>query len=150
MAGLKRFSYIDKDHAAIVADCVARIKETYGEDAWNDFEEDSAGVMLVEAFAYIADLLLFYLDRQANEVYLPTATERQNLINLCKLIAYSPSGAQAAQADLTISIKEPCDTDVTLAKGTQVETQNGVIFELQDDAVIKAGELSVIVAAIKG
>ena len=41
MAGLKRFSYIDKDHSAIVADCIARIKETYGEDAWNDFEEDS-------------------------------------------------------------------------------------------------------------
>ena len=105
--------------------------------------------MLVEAFAYIADLLLFYLDQQANEVYLPTATERQNLINLCKLIAYSPSGAQAAQADLTVSIREPCDTDVTLSQGTQVETQNGVIFELRVDEVIKAGELSVTVAAIE-
>ncbi|MBR0220910.1 MAG: baseplate J/gp47 family protein [Synergistaceae bacterium] len=150
MAGLKRFSYIDKDHASIVADCIARIKEVYGEEAWNDFEEDNSGVMLVEAFAYIADLLLFYLDRQANEVYLPTATERQNLINLCKLIAYNPSGAKAAQANITVSIKEARDSDVTLSKGAQIETQNGVMFETQDDAVIKAGELSCVVGAIEG
>ena len=78
MAGLKRFSYIDKDHAAIVADCITRIKETYGDGVWNDFEEDSSGMMLVETFAYTCDLLLFYLDRQANETYLLTATERQN------------------------------------------------------------------------
>ena len=89
MAGLKRFQYTDKDHANIVADCISRIKQSYGEQYWNDFEEDNAGLMLIEAFAYIIDLLLFYLDRQANETYLPTATERQNLINICKLIAYT-------------------------------------------------------------
>ena len=150
MAGLKRFQYVDKDHDAIVADCIARIKETYGEDAWNDFEEDSTGVMLVEAFAYICDLLLFYLDRQANETYLPTATERQNLINLCKLIGYRPAGAQAAQADITVSIKAVCDTDVTLPAGSQLETASGVIFEIKEDAVIPAGELSVTVGAIEG
>ena len=54
--------------------------------------------MLVEAFAYIADLLSFYLDRQPNETYLPTAAERQNLINLCKLIGYRPSADFAADS----------------------------------------------------
>lgn len=150
MAGLKRFQYVDKDHAEIVADCIARIKETYGEDAWNDFEEDNAGVMLLEAFAYVADLLLFYLDRQANETYLPTATERQNLINLCKLIAYKPAGAQPAQADITVSIDAPHDTDVTLPAGAQIQTQSGVTFETDEKAVIKAGELSVVVGATEG
>ena len=150
MAGLKRFQYVDKDHAAIVANVIARLKERYGEDAWNDFEEDSSGVMLLEAFAYIVDLLLFYLDRQANEAYLPTATERQNLINLCKLIGYSPAGAQPAQADITVSINEPHATDVTLPEGAQIETQGGVIFETKEDAVIRAGESSVVVGAAEG
>ncbi len=149
-AGLKRFQYVDKDHAGIVADCIARIKETYGENAWNDFEEDNSGVMLIEAFAYICDLLLFYLDRQANEVYLPTATERQNLINLCKLIGYKVAAAQPAQADITVSIKDIHNTDVTLPAGTQLETQSGIIFETKDDAVIKAGELSTVVGASQG
>ena len=86
MAGLKRISYTEKDHEDIVNDCIERIKTYYGSEYWNDFEEDNAGVMLVEAFAYITDLLLFYLDKQANETFLPTATERQNLINMCKII----------------------------------------------------------------
>ena len=147
MAGLKRFQYVDKDHADIVTDVIARIKETYGEKAWNDFEEDSSGRMLLEAVAYVIDCLLFYLDRQANESYLPTATERQNLINICKLIGYKPAAAQPAQADITVSIQEPHATDVTLPAGTQIETQSGVTFETKADAVITAGETSVIVGA---
>ena len=150
MAGLKRFQYTDRDHEAIVTDVIARLKEKYGEKKWNDFEEDNSGVMLIEAVAFCIDLLQYYLDRQANESYLPTATERQNLINLCKLIGYTPSAAQPAVADITVSIREAHSTDVTLPAGAQIETQGGVTFETKEDAVIKAGELSVTVGAVHG
>lgn len=151
MAGLRRFNYTGKDHAAIVADCAARIKEHYGAAKWNDFEEDSAGVMLLEAFAYVADLLLFYLDHQANESYLPTATERQNLINLCKLIGYRVSGARPAQVDLTFSLNRPHGYSVTIPKGTQISTaQGGIVFELAKAAVIPAGETSIKAPASQG
>ena len=76
MGGLKRFQFVGKDHQAIVEDCIARIKEEYG-DAWNDFEKDNSGVMLIESFAFNTDLLLFYLDRQANETYLSLADDVQ-------------------------------------------------------------------------
>ena len=150
MAGLKRFKYTDKEHETIVDDCIARIKEVYGSQYWNDFEEDNAGRMLVEAFAYVADLLLFYLDRQANETYLPTATERQNLINMCKLIGYTPKSAKPAQVNITASIDRVLDKDVILPSGSQLETSDGIIFETQADAIIKAGDLSVDVEAIEG
>ena len=129
MAGLKRFQYTTKDHEDIVEDCIARIKQFYGENYWNDFEEDNAGRMLIESFAYIADLLLFYLDRQANETYLATATERQNIINMCKLIAYIPKSAKPAQAIVTVSIDKVNNTDVTLPAGTQITTQDNLVFE---------------------
>ena len=150
MAGLKRFNYIDKDHQAIVQDCISRIKEVYGADYWNDFEEDNAGRMLIEAFAYIADLLLFYLDRQANETYLPTATERQNIINMCKLIGYTPKSAKPAQVSITISLDNPHDSDVVLPALSIIETNDGLTFETQDEAIIKAGELSTNVEAFEG
>ena len=150
MAGLKRFKYTDKDHEAIVEDCITRIKEVYGSKYWNDFEEDNAGRMLLEAFAYVADLLLFYLDRQANETYLPTATERQNLINMCKLIGYTPKSAKPAQADITVSIDKQHSADVILPSGSILETIDGITFETQNDAVIKAGSLSVNVLAVEG
>ena len=150
MAGLKRFTYTTKDHEDIVNDCIERIKQVYSEDSWNDFEEDNAGRMLIESFAYIADLLLFYLDRQANETYLPTATERQNLINMCKLIGYTTKNAKSAQVNIKISLDEPHSLDVTLSAGSQLATNSGLIFETLRDAVIKAGELSTNVEAIEG
>ena len=150
MAGLKRFQYTTKDHAEIVSDCISRIKQTYGENYWNDFEEDNAGRMLIEAFAYIVDLLLYYLDRQANETYLPTAQERQNIINMCKLIGYTPKPAKSAQANVIFSIDEAHSSDIILPSGSQLETDNGLIFETQKDAVIKAGDLTASVNATEG
>ena len=119
-------------------------------ECWNDFEEDNAGRMLVEVFAYVADLLLFYLDRQANETYLPTATERQNIINMCKLIGYTPKPAKPAQAEITVSVDTVHSSDITLPGGSLLETNDGIIFETLNDAVITAGQLSVNVQAIEG
>ena len=150
MAGLKRFNYTAKDHQAIVDDCIARIKEFYGESYWNDFEEDNAGRMLLEAFAYVADLLLFYLDRQANETYLPTAAERQNIINMCKLIGYTPKSAQPAQVSITVSLDKPHDLDVILPAQSILETSGGLTFETRSEAVISAGELTANVDAVEG
>jgi uncharacterized phage protein gp47/JayE len=141
---------VSKDHAAIVEDCIARVKERYG-DKWNDYEEDSSGMMMIEAFAYVADLLLFYLDHQANETYLPTATERQNIINLCKLVGYNVAGAQPAQADVSMTLKGGVHAkDVRLPKGLRLETREGVVFETQQELVIPAGEASGTVSAIEG
>lgn len=150
MAGLKRFNYTDKEHQSIVEDCISKIKEVYGSECWNDFEEDNAGRMLVEVFAYVADLLLFYLDRQANETYLPTATERQNIINMCKLIGYTPKPAKPAQAEITVSVDTVHNSDITLPEGSLLETNDGIIFETLNDAVITAGQLSVNVQAVEG
>ena len=150
MAGLRRFKYIDKDHEAIVNDCVGRIKQVYGAEYWNDFEEDNTGRMLLESFAYIADLLLFYLDRQANETYISTATERQNLMNMTKLVGYTPKGAKSAQALIKVSLNNAHDRDVTLPINSQLMTSNGLIFETLSNCVIKAGELSATVTAIEG
>lgn len=149
MGGLRRFQYVDKDHQSIVEDCIARIKETYG-DKWNDFEEDNSGRMLVEAFAYVADLLCFYLDRQANETYLPTATERQNLINMCKLIGYPVAGAQPAQADILLTLRQVLSKAVRLAEGSRLETREGIVFETQAEAVIPAGEIMAVVPVLEG
>ena len=150
MAGLKRFQFTEKDHEGIVADCISRIKQSYGEKYWNDFEEDNAGRMLIEAYAYNTDLLLFYLDHQANETYLATATERQNIINMCKMIAYAPKNAKPSHVELKLSLRNPHGYDVTLPAGSRLETRNGVSFETDSDAVIKAGSVSANITATEG
>lgn len=148
MGMIKRFSYIGKTFPDIVEECKARIKEKYP-DLWNDYYEDNAGMMILEIFGYVVDLLLYYGDRQALETYLPTAQERQNLINICKLIGYKVSGASAASVTLTFSV-DGHSTPITIPAGTQIETKNGIVFELDSDVVIAADGTSATGTAKQG
>lgn len=146
---LERFDYTGKDFSDIVNDVIQFIKEKYP-DRWTDFEHDNSGRMLIEAFAYICDLLLFYLDRQANECYLPTAKERQKIINLCKLIGYSVSTASPAQATVVFSLQNTLQKRVTIPAGTALTTAEKVRFELDKNVVIIPGELSAMGSCTEG
>lgn len=138
---LERFDYTGKDFSQIVNEVLGYLKTEYP-DRWTDFEHDNAGQMLIEAFAYICDMLLFYLDRQANECFLPTARERQKIINLCKLIGYTVSLASPAQANVVFKLPAALTKRVTVPARTALTTAEKVRFELDHDVVIAPGELS--------
>jgi hypothetical protein len=48
------------------------------------------GILLLNAFAAVADVLAFYQERQANEAFLRTATIRRSLVELSPLLSYRP------------------------------------------------------------
>ena len=51
-------------------------------------EDDDFSIALLDAWATVADVLMFYQERVANESYMRTATERFSLIELARLIGY--------------------------------------------------------------
>src|SRR4051812_44587271 len=53
---------------------------------WKSRGESDFGVVLIELFAYVADILSYYQDRIANEAYLSTATQRRSVTELLRLI----------------------------------------------------------------
>ena len=57
---------------------------------------DDFGLMLLEMWAYVADVLAFYDERIANESYLGTAVRRKSLRRLVELLGYTPRGGIAA------------------------------------------------------
>ncbi len=67
---------------------------------WTDRGESDFGVVLIELFAYAADLLSYYQDRVANEAYLPTATQRRSVADLLRLIDYQIDPGLAATVHL--------------------------------------------------
>jgi len=88
--GRARLPYINKDYEAIRRELLARIPQLT--DRWTDFNESDLGVVLLELFAGVGDMLAYYLDAQAAESYLPTARRRQSIIDLCSLISYQLHG----------------------------------------------------------
>jgi hypothetical protein len=93
---------------------------------WVDRSPADLGVLLVDLFAYMGDVILYYQDRIANESFLPTATERRSVLNLLRLIGYELAPPVAASADLTLIFKVPAvgeSTQVTIPLGAQFATK---------------------------
>lgn len=63
--------------------------------------EGDIGLAIMEAFAYEGDILSYYGDRISQEAYLPTATQRQSLLNIAQLLGYTVSNGTPAKGSVT-------------------------------------------------
>jgi len=82
---------------------------------WREGMQGDYHTMLIELWAYLADILTFYQERIANEAFLSTATQRDSLRRLAELIAYQPQPGSAATALLAFTIQR--DQQVIIPKG---------------------------------
>ena len=83
---------------------------------WRAREGNDLGIMLLEMWAYVLDVIGFYDERIANESYLRTAVNRSSLRKLVALIGYQPRPALAAFVELA-AIADG-NQPVTLPPGT--------------------------------
>ena len=88
---------------------------------WTDRSEADFGVVLIELFAYMADILSYYQDRIANEAFLNTAQERRSVINHLCLIGYEMASAAPATARLSLILSKNVKT-VEVRQGDQFAT----------------------------
>lgn len=139
---------------ALIARVKARVEAANPNRQWVGDDPSDFGVALVEAFAYMGDLIGYYIDRVANESYLLTATQRQNVINIARSYGYSPSGYRSAIT--TISFTNLTTSSVTIPEGTQVygevlidDTTVDVIFTTDAELTL-AGSATGTVAATHG
>ena len=63
--------YTNKDYDSLREAMLELAREKL--PAWTDHSPNDLGVTLLELFAYMGDILLYYQDRIANESYLDTA-----------------------------------------------------------------------------
>jgi len=114
--GRASIAYTNKDYDSLRRELLARVPQLT--DRWTDFNASDLGVVLLELFCGIGDMLAYYLDAQAAEAFLPTTRQRQNVINLCKLISYRLDGPVAATTALRFSLAAPLDADLVIPAGT--------------------------------
>lgn len=120
---------------------LAGIRDYPALDDWRAREGDDFGVMILEWWAYILDVLAFYNNEIANELYLRTAARETSLRRLSELIGYVPKPALAASCTLAL-FAEP-GQPVQVPKGTAFRSdafdgEAPQIFETNADATIDA------------
>ncbi len=135
-----RLPYINKDYTALREELLARIPQLT--DRWTDFNASDLGVVLLELFAGVADMLAYYLDTQAAECYLPTARQRQHVIDLCALINYRLHGPLAATTRVRYTLPAPATALITIPARTVCRAPGDdgpIAFETLDACTILPG-----------
>lgn len=115
--GRASIEYINKDYESIRQELLAKVPQLT--DRWTDFNHSDLGVVLLELFCGVGDMLAYYLDAQAAEAFLPTARQRQNVINLCNLIGYQLDTPVSSTTTIRFSLAAPLDFDLPIPAGTQ-------------------------------
>jgi phage-related baseplate assembly protein len=136
-----RLPYVNKDYESVREELLSRIPQLT--DRWTDFNSSDLGVVLLELFSGIADMLAYYIDVQAAECYLPTARQRSNIINLCSLIDYRLHGPVAASTRVAFTLPEPPAEDILIPAGTALRAPDAttpVPFVTARDLTILAGD----------
>lgn len=111
--------YTSRDYMAMVQSLLIFASQAF--PSWNVQSEGDLGVMLLELFSYVGDINSYYTDRVANEAYLPTATQRQSILNLAQLLGYVPSNGTPATGTVTFVTDNP-GVAIIIPSGTVVQS----------------------------
>ena len=98
----RNINYLSKDFNSIKADLIDYVKRHFPSD-WQDFNDASGGMALLEMIAYVGDILSFNIDRQVNEAYINRAVEIKNIVSLAENFGYTPKNTTPAVVNLSIS-----------------------------------------------
>jgi hypothetical protein len=121
--GLAEIEYRVGAYPDFRAAMLARLARRPELAAWTAREEDDYGMVVLDLWSYLADILTFYQERTANEAFLRTARLRGSLRRLAGLIGYVPSPGLAAGALLAFTL-DP-GRRLTLEQGTRVQSVPG-------------------------
>ncbi|HTN96443.1 MAG TPA: hypothetical protein VL101_05655, partial [Nordella sp.] len=111
-------------------------------------ESDDYAITILELFAAVADVLSFYNERIANELFLRTARERDSVLRLTRLLGYRLRPGLAAETLLSFALDAGAETRIR--KGFKVmsvpgQDEKAQIFETIE-ALAAHGDLNAAAA----
>jgi len=131
-------NYTSRSFADIRSDLVNMVKQYYP-DIFNDFNDASVGMMLLELNAAVGDMLSYNTDRMFQETQIDYAQERKSVLSMARTFGLHIPGKRPSItiADFSVTVPVLGDTfDISYAPliraGSQA-TGAGKVFEATND-----------------
>ena len=105
------FDYTSRDYFSIKTDLLARAEQVLPE--WTSRDSSDFGMLLVDLWAYMGDILHYYIDRAAQESFLETATQRESILAIANLLDYTPAGRRASSTSIGLDATYSSASDAT-------------------------------------
>lgn len=144
--------YTSRDYESLRQDLLARMAQSIPD--WDSTDPSDFGVAILEQFAYLGDLLSYYIDRAANESSLSTATRRDSVVALAADLGYTPSGYQSSTVTVSFTNSSASDIQVpasTVVSATVATPDASVVVQFTTDEAVTVSAGSVAsVSATQG
>jgi hypothetical protein len=149
-------NYSARDFASIKESLVQHAKRYYPE-SFRDFNEAGFGSLMLDTVSYVGDILSFYLDYQANESFLDTAIEFNNVEKMARQMGFKDTETPTSHGIATFFILIPASQtglgpDYTyipiLKKNSTLATSNGNQFILNEDVFFNSVDNETVVARV--
>jgi len=134
----RKIPYFARNFADIRAELVNYVRQYYP-DIFNDFNDASVGMMLLELNAATGDMLSYHTDRMFQETQINYAEERSSVLSMARTFGLKIPGKRPSVSIVDFSVTVPVlgDTwDISYApvirEGAQVSGA-GKVFETSDD-----------------
>lgn len=135
MTTQRNIDYTSRDYEGFRNDMIELLKQKIPE--YSDFSESDMGIVLIELLAHGLDILSYYNDKVANEIFPDTATERESIIKHCRRLGYTLKNSIPSQYYQVFKII-PQTSDYVIPRGFKLRTsgEENIEFELLEDLVI--------------
>lgn len=108
------FDFASRDYENIRRDLLNRATRVLPE--WTDRDPGDFTMLLIDLWAYMGDVMHYYIDRAASEAFIDTASQKESVLALANLFDYTPKTKTAART--TVYISNSSSGSVTLPQGT--------------------------------
>ena len=139
MAGLGSFSYLEKDYQDILKAIVENIPKITPE--WTDWNQSDIGMTVLQLLTGMVEMLSYTEDQHANQLTIPTCTQRARMINLTKSLAYTMSNVTASSVDLQFSRTPYTTTTAGIVLASSITAQSTQSFTLTDASDYEASDV---------
>jgi hypothetical protein len=149
-------NYSARDFSTIKDSLVQHAKRYYPE-SFKDFNEAGFGSLMLDTVSYVGDVLSFYLDYQANESFLDTAIEFNNVEKIARQMGFKEIETPTSHGIATFFILIPASStglgpDLAyipiLKRGSTFSTSNGSQFILNEDVFFNSPNNETVVARV--
>lgn len=134
----KKINYNSRNFADVRQELISFVKQYYP-DIFNDFNDASVGMMLLELNAAVGDMLSFHTDRMFQETQIDFAQERNSILSMARTFGLKVPGKRPSVtiADFSVTVPVLGDTyDISYApvirRGAQISGA-GKVFETVDE-----------------
>ncbi len=133
--------YTSRDFESIKTELVDHARRYYS-DVYKDFSAASFGSLVLDTVSYVGDVLSFYLDYQANESFMDTSIEAENVRRHAKNLGYEYFANNNSFGIVTLYIVVPSNSDGSapdfsylpiLKTGSTFKSSNNAEYTLTED-----------------